>query len=230
MRTLKEVIFFSDHEALRTIMPRIRFPGACLQHVTRKLMKQALKVNNFEALAFLMTQVACLEEYDGSSVVLPYWKQGSERKLAEARWEAARVQELIALVEAHPGFTASFAASCDDMYFCGNIDKALAMVEYNSHFASHPALKNAQPTALLHPTALLRVLLGNRLMCDASLAQVAQRLCDLGAELTQQQVEAFKQDRPALVKTGQCLEAWVSVETKVPEEEANKVTHPLNHA
>jgi hypothetical protein len=203
------VAIISDQvEVLQTLLPRIRFP----QEAVQKLLIDAMSHHKIEACRILMSQVARLEYVPGQPSRIPFW-QGMARS-----WQ---VQELIDLVDAHPGFAMNLPADKNDMKYCVRLQTAFDMLQFNSHFASKDpafaALKYSQPSALL------KGLLKNGVLNDINTALVVRRICETGTvEVTQEMFADFKKQYPYHEQTQQALSDWIEEDIKVPEEDADR--------
>jgi hypothetical protein len=208
--TLSHAIRSDQFETLQTLWPRITFPQDRFHKVIRQLLIVGILNHKPDACRFIISQVHRLENTDGVPEQLPIWLGMS------SGWTA---QELISLVEANPGYAVCFTGTANEMGLCDNVTIGLAMLQFNSHFASRDfdfaALDNTQPFALL------RGLLSNFILDDMDMAHLTIRLCETGnAHVSHELVEEFEKSHADHVLTLQTLREWISVDVKVTEEES----------
>jgi hypothetical protein len=194
-------------EPLRLLLLRINFPPDEHHDIIQKLLITAISNHKMEACHILMSQVNRFERASGDPSKFPYW---------QGICVALEADELIGLVEAHPGFAMNFAGNASDMQ---QTRMGAAMVQFNCHFAARDpafaALKDSQPPALL------RGLLKNCFLTDAGMVKVARLLCETGmADVSYELVADFANRRSDYVLTLQILREWIQEDVKVTEEEA----------
>lgn len=208
---IKEALTFAilsdQSESLRILLVRINFLPDEHHDVIQKLLITAISNHKLEACHILMSQVDRFERASGAPSKFPYW---------QGMCGALEANELIELVESHPGFAMNLAGNARDMQETRMGD---TMVQFNCHFAARDpafaALEDSQPPALL------KGLLRNGFLTDAGMAKVALRLCETGtAEVSYELAADFAKRRPDYVQTLQILREWIQEDAKVTEEDA----------
>lgn len=211
--TLSHAIRTGQLESLQTLWHCVCFPRNRTHDAIRQLLIVGILNHKSDACHFLMSQVPRLENSEGVPDQIPIWLGIS------SGWTA---QELISLVEAHPGFAACFSDTPEEMIQCNDLGVGLAMLQFNSHFASKdPDFATIEST---RPSALLRSLLHNFFLRDTDMALLTKRLCESGnADVTYELVKDFERSNADHVQTLEILRGWIQEDVKVTEEESDNV-------